>query len=469
MIKIEENLLIRAIVKYKNNYYSINNNDFLDIVEERNEILIDENIENEIKKIYTIIELINKNNENHLIFSDIFVKIENGKFLGFYKEEKMEFIYNFETSQGFIKNEEFFENLKDFNSCISFSGDNNLFNITKYINDILKTNLNVKEFCFKYFYRKKYSKLLNLAKLLTTNLIEIEKLICSGNENLFLNSLENNDIVIEKGKKINQVIKLPKFCLDFIKKYKVEKLIPIFQKIANDFDGNTLKIIIDMIENFEIYNKKNKRIQEENVYQFKTFFETIYFLLSNGFKITDLLNYALKQRMYWSKNKLFNLPIEEIKLLKDYYNMSINNGFSFEKYPQNLNKMHDIIIKNMSCMDNQENCDKFEKVVKNYNKKDIIIEDYIFTAPKNIKELIDEGNQLHHCIASYVVNINNKVSEIYFMRNKKHPEESFVTIELNPTTKDLVEFKTDYNIEPTDKDIITLVKKFEKEKKKDLF
>lgn len=308
---------------------------------------------------------------------------------------------------------------------------------------------------------------LNLLKFVTTNLTELEKLITSNNEEYLLDLLKTIDAKLEKGKKLSQVISLPKFALDFMNENELIAAKSTIQKIANEFDGNTLKILIDTMNCFIPYEKYDAKENRYNSKQIKkrTFFENIYQLLTRKYKIVDLLNYLLKQRMYWS-DSTFEFPYEEAKTLMDYISICEKNGLKAEKYPQNLTKYHNIVIKNISVLNSDDKKkENFKLAVKGYYSSEIEIGDYVFIAPSTIEELVYEGDELHHCIGNYSDSIINGISRIYFMRKKEDKKSPFVTLELN-NTNDLVEFKGDYNKEPTDSEVIKTIKDFVKKTKK---
>ena len=308
----------------------------------------------------------------------------------------------------------------------------------------------------------------NILRLSTTNLLEIEKLISSNNQKYLELLLKKEDAKLEKGKKLNQVIDLPKFALEYIKENGLELGEEHIRNIANNFDGNTLKIIFKMFDDFKYYNKNQKSKRwgpKENTLQIK-FLENVYHFLTKDYKITDVLNYLLRQRMYWSGSNGFNIPYEEANKMMDYLSICEKHGLNPEKYPQDLTKTHDIVVKNIGILSSHaDQADNFKKVVQSYHPSDIEIGDYIFTAPKDIEDLIKEGNDLHHCIGNYTDNILKGISRIYFMRLKKSPEESLITVELN-STNDLVEFKENYNKEPDDLEVLKALNKFVKKKNK---
>ncbi len=355
-------------------------------------------------------------------------------------------------------------------------------NIILYVAKVVSTNANMKKFFtensslfIRMFGEYSYSRdnnitimTANTLRFITENLIELEKLVTSGNSDFVWNLLKTPNAKLQKGKKLHQVIDLPKIALDYIKEEDMMAAKPVIQNIASEYDGNTLKIIIDMMNYFKPYEKyDSKRTSYWNKPEAKklNFFENVYYLLGKSYKISDLLNYLLKQRMYWS-DKNFAFPYDEAKTLVDYISICEKYSLSYEKYPQNLTKYHDIVTKNIKVLESDDSKkEAFTTAVNDYYSKDIEIGDYVFTAPTSIESLVAEGDSLHHCIGNYSDSIINGVSRIFFMREKKDPKKSFVTLELNKYN-DLVEFKGDYNKEPSDAEVKTAINDFVKKVKK---
>lgn len=55
---------------------------------------------------------------------------------------------------------------------------------------------------------------------------------------------------------------------------------------------------------------------------------------------------------------------------------------------------------------------------------------YEIIAPKEMFDLHEEGQHMNNCVASYVGNVVEEISKIYFLRRKKNPAKSFGTIEV---------------------------------------
>ena len=77
-----------------------------------------------------------------------------------------------------------------------------------------------------------------------------------------------------------------------------------------------------------------------------------------------------------------------------------------------------------------------EKFKKNLEKvKDLKYEakdvDFIIKVPEKPEDIVIEGSELHHCVASYVPKIANGMTNIVFVRRKEKPDEPFFTVEVD--------------------------------------
>ena len=57
-------------------------------------------------------------------------------------------------------------------------------------------------------------------------------------------------------------------------------------------------------------------------------------------------------------------------------------------------------------------------------------EAFLIRLPECPEDVVAEGNNLHHCVASYVDRIKNRDTTILFVRKKEAPDESYFTMEV---------------------------------------
>lgn len=160
-------------------------------------------------------------------------------------------------------------------------------------------------------------------------------------------------------------------------------------------------------------------------------------ILKFGYSLDKLFNYIVKQ----SRVKNISVPTV-ITNLTDYLNMCDICGIEADKYPQDVVKQHDDIIKYFRQKERAEydrklqvignECEKYvipdEDELKNVGIPKLF-EKMTVIFPKSEADFIDEGNQQHNCVGSYPRNVRNGNCVIFFIRYKDTPHKSFITAE----------------------------------------
>jgi hypothetical protein len=124
-------------------------------------------------------------------------------------------------------------------------------------------------------------------------------------------------------------------------------------------------------------------------------------------------------------------------IINDYARMSytMKGNRSFDKYPKYLKTSHDIVTMNYQALKNEKNNELFVTVTSSerYGKYDKWLDktkQWIMITPKVPNDLVEEGIQQHHCVASYVDNVTDGTSIILFLRKKEDVSTSVLTIEV---------------------------------------
>jgi len=128
---------------------------------------------------------------------------------------------------------------------------------------------------------------------------------------------------------------------------------------------------------------------------------------------------------------------QTFNLINDYARMSyaMKGNRNFDKYPKYLKTSHDIVTMNFQALKNEKNNELFATVTSNdlYGKYDNWLDktkQWIMITPKVPNDLVEEGVQQHHCVASYVDNVLDGTSIILFLRKKEDMNTSVLTIEV---------------------------------------
>lgn len=331
-----------------------------------------------------------------------------------------------------------------------------------FISKVIGLNSNLKEFIENtpsYLLNQSNPIVLqNFFNMLFFNYPELEKLITSKNMTYIENNLDKENFEVTEASKLNEVIGVPKFVLNDLKTLKLEDLIDNFKALSNVLDGNSLKIVLKFLEDMQLIYTVNYKpnIRISKLSNFLKYVTKI--CERKTYKITDLLNYFLRQAMYTGINGYFSFPCEEAMYLSDYLDMCDKYGLKAEKYPSQLKRVHDIVAKNVAILERKsdEFLEEFKLAVNDYRfvERDITISvknetgyenvTYTFIVPRAIRDIIEEGNSLHHCVGSYSDKIINKQARIVFMRYKETPKDSLVTIDIDENCN-LIEAKKAFN------------------------
>lgn len=208
-----------------------------------------------------------------------------------------------------------------------------------------------------------------------------------------------------------------------------------------------------------------KYLEEDN----KLYFEFLYTHkdkydeLVNFFKYDEISLIDYITRIVDTQNLELRKAIE---FLYDYANIhNIMDIKKFDKYPKYLSSMHDIAT--VKLKDYKKNNDIDLNKIYKFDYSQWTTEkfyDYKIEIPSNTKQIIEEGNNLSHCVASYIDRVLRGETKIIFLRRKGYwssSDCSLVTLEINNNT--LVQARGKCNRDPY-KEEINFLKEFCKEK-----
>lgn len=158
----------------------------------------------------------------------------------------------------------------------------------------------------------------------------------------------------------------------------------------------------------------------------------------------------------------------------DYLQMAAGLGYSLEDewvlFPKNLSKRHAELVE--EDRERKEKIEKMEdverdKVSRKVRKKAEYLQmesdRYLLRLPKKVDEIRREGQEMHHCVATYITQVVEGKTNILFLREKENPEQPFYTMEVRDGK--VIQCRAKYNGEMTE-DVKAFVKQFEKTKLK---
>ena len=155
-------------------------------------------------------------------------------------------------------------------------------------------------------------------------------------------------------------------------------------------------------------------------------------LIGTGADIPKTMRYIEKQNKNLEDAGTY---YNRVQYIVDYWNMLRKNGHYTTDtdilYPQNLVKSHNDEQRIMQIAATKELAKDFKK---QYNK----LKKYCFTCgglsihPAETEiEMIDEGRELHHCVATYAKRHASGQTAIFFIRHINEPDKPYFTLEFD--------------------------------------
>lgn len=143
---------------------------------------------------------------------------------------------------------------------------------------------------------------------------------------------------------------------------------------------------------------------------------------------------------YYSIGKFCNYVVSEVinqgytgidkfvNSLKDYIKMCVGVGLKPHLYTTSLELTHNVAARNYKIALTEEQEIIFKNRYADFEPFEY--EDYILFAPRSSEDIKSEGSSLNHCVASYIKDILDGDTQIFFLRLKKEYKNSLVTVEI---------------------------------------
>ncbi|MGL4645229.1 MAG: PcfJ domain-containing protein [Vagococcus fluvialis] len=189
-------------------------------------------------------------------------------------------------------------------------------------------------------------------------------------------------------------------------------------------------------------------------------------------KLPKEVNWNKFQKWFIQQGKTFNYYMDYLNMLNEL-NITLNDNQVI--FPKDLEKAHD----NAVDIINQINADKrakflaeqkhqqeleeiaYQKRFKQLLKLEKEIDEFVFLVPKDIQEIIQEGNALHHCVGSstYINDHKKGKTNIIFIRQKDEVEKPYFTLEYK--NQHVAQVQGKYNRETVPNDLQKAINKWE--------
>lgn len=223
------------------------------------------------------------------------------------------------------------------------------------------------------------------------------------------------------GKNPKDIFGLPKFCLKHIREdenirtYEVKQMQQALQKV----DGNRFKELLEIVKDEasvrELCNSLDTLVEIHDTYKYNNLKKLTLYIFREIRMTQGIMNASTGAT-----------------LLRDYIKMATKLGQEYEKYPKSLKKEHDITQMNYKVKESEMKQREFKETVtsEEYKHFEWKKKEFAIISPTEMNDLIKEGNELSHCVASYVESINTKRCRIYFMRNTEDLTKPLATVEV---------------------------------------
>ena len=173
-------------------------------------------------------------------------------------------------------------------------------------------------------------------------------------------------------------------------------------------------------------------------------FYTSNIYLQENYTLGKLINYAVNETINQGYTSIRNFLSE----LRDYVSMCKGLGVKPTLYSSYLKQTHDITSRNFQIKVESEKEEIFSGRYKDF--KPYKTDEYIVIAPKETKDLQEEGSRLNHCVASYIKRVIDGQCLIYFLRKQDKQEESLITLEVKDNA--IVQVRGSHNRKPSEEE-----------------
>ena len=132
-----------------------------------------------------------------------------------------------------------------------------------------------------------------------------------------------------------------------------------------------------------------------------------------------------------------------------YISVYIQCCRAMKKQPIKTNNFMREYIETLMAYDIWRETSKNERFLSHYERyKDNLTfsyGNYAVVLPKNIQDLVTEGNEMHHCVGGYRDRVANGETLIVFVRHKTTPNKCYITAEINPITGRIMQYYLAYD------------------------
>ncbi|EAD1273247.1 PcfJ protein, partial [Listeria monocytogenes] len=128
---------------------------------------------------------------------------------------------------------------------------------------------------------------------------------------------------------------------------------------------------------------------------------------------------------------------------------------------KDIRKAHDDLVSVIGKLERELEEKEYEKRQKSLQKYEQEIDEFMFLVPKDLQEIVNEGNALHHCVGGkhYLDNHTKGNTNIIFIRQKEKVEKPYFTLEYK--NQHVAQVQGKYNRETVPNDLQKAINKWE--------
>lgn len=244
-------------------------------------------------------------------------------------------------------------------------------------------------------------------------------------DRFYISASRRKDTAIDGFKtKPHQILRVPKFMIQHIRedvtidRYVLQQLQGNFSRIDNNKLREIMSIVRDESTMRELSNAIDTVMQIHIDYDYTNIKKLILYLFREV-RLTQGIASPRNASTY----------------LRDYIRMSRSMGLEWDKYPKSLKKEHDVVQMNYNLLNNKNSKQKeFKLAIDKASYQNLAFKDkkskYTVITPIEVDDLVREGNQLSHCVASYVDDVASDRCKILFLREVDNIDTPLATIEI---------------------------------------
>lgn len=179
--------------------------------------------------------------------------------------------------------------------------------------------------------------------------------------------------------------------------------VDLLEMFYDDFRGarESQKILIGIGKAMEILKHREYKIRQRDIYNY--------------------LYYAdLNQAIPCTRG---------IQLWGDYLTMCKQMGVPPKKYPKSLVREHDVLARSYEYVKHKIVEKEFEKRADELTSLEYANKDFIIRVPRTTDEVVEEGKELRHCVASYIKKMSKGSTTIMFLREVGREDKPYITVE----------------------------------------